>query len=307
MEPAANQQIVPTDHQWQKKEDEFERIEQHKFVLVSPLSDNLTRPNLSSRKLMKRFAIFIPAFNVETTIVSVLQRLPQDMVDSAAEIFVVDNHSTDETVTRVLRYKESQDLQKLNVIRNPRNCGYGGSQKVAYRHALNQGYDVVAMVHGDGQYAPEVLPVLVAPVLAGEADMLFGSRMTGDPLAGGMPRYRYVCNKGLTWIQNFILGTSLSEFHSGYRVYSGEALKKIAFEACADNYDFDADIIIMLVRARQRIAERTIPTHYGPESKSVSFFHCIVYGLNILRGLLKFLLVKWGVLADKERPDSHRR
>lgn len=245
---------------------------------------------------MKRLAIFIPAWNVETTIVSVLQRLPQAMVERAAEIFVVDNFSTDQTVAEVLRYKEKHSLAKLQVIRNPRNLGYGGSQKVAYRHALNQGHDVVAMVHGDGQYAPEVLEELVTPVLAGEADMLFGSRMTGNPLAGGMPLYRYVSNKGLTFLQNLVLKTSLSEFHSGYRIYSCQALKKIAFEKCADNYHFDADVIIQLVHAQLRIAERSIPTHYGPESKSVSFLQCLVYGFNILWGLFCYQLSRMGLL-----------
>lgn len=245
---------------------------------------------------MKRFAIFIPAWNVETTIVSVLQRLPQSVVDSAVEIFVVDNGSTDQTVAEVLRYKEKHSLTKLHVLRNPQNLGYGGSQKVAYRHALNQGLDVVAMVHGDGQYAPEALQDLLSPMLAGEADMLFGSRMTGDPLAGGMPLYRYVSNKALTFVQNLVLRTSLSEFHSGYRIYSCQALRKIAFEKCADNYHFDADVIIQLVQAKMRIAERTIPTHYGPESKSVSFYQCIVYGLNILWGLFCYQMSRMGLM-----------
>ncbi|HEY8280552.1 MAG TPA: glycosyltransferase family 2 protein, partial [Bdellovibrionota bacterium] len=184
----------------------------------------------------KKVAIFIPAFNAASTIVNVLSRIPANIRDKMAEIFVVDNKSTDNTAMVVVDYREKNNAHNLELVGNPKNLGYGGSQKVAYRRCIEKGYDCVAMLHGDAQYAPELLETLLAPVLEGKADMVFGSRMSGNPLKGGMPIIRFLGNRTLTTLQNIFLGTRLTEFHSGYRVFSVKALEKIPFERFSSDF-----------------------------------------------------------------------
>ncbi len=188
---------------------------------------------------LKETAIFIPAYNAAATLPRVIERIPQNIKKDVVEILVIDNHSTDNTYMVAIDCKNKENLYNLQVIRNPQNMGYGGSQKIAYQHCADKGYKGVAMLHGDAQYAPELLGNLLEPILKGEADMIFGSRMKGDPRKGGMPLHRFLGNKFLTKIQNIFLGTSLSEFHSGYRVYSVDALKKVPFQNLSSDYHFD--------------------------------------------------------------------
>ncbi len=172
-----------------------------------------------------RVLIFVVAYNAERTIQSVLQRIPESLSQYHTEILIIDDSSKDQT------FQQAREMAytrfPLTVLFNPVNQGYGGNQKIGFHYAIEKGFDVVALVHGDGQYAPERLPDLLLPLLSGEADAVFGSRMTerGDALRGGMPLYKYVGNKILTTIQNSLLHSNLSEFHSGYRLYSVEALK----------------------------------------------------------------------------------
>jgi glycosyltransferase involved in cell wall biosynthesis len=212
--------------------------------------------------------IFIVAYNAERTIQQVLRRIPSTLSSYDTEILVIDDSSSDATVdcARVLE-SDDQFPFRLTVLFNPVNLGYGGNQKVGFHYAIRNGFDFVALVHGDGQYAPERLPELLDPLLAGEADAVFGSRMMrkGDALRGGMPMYKYVGNRILTTLQNRLLGSALSEFHSGYRLYSVNALKRIPFELSANEFHFDTDIIIQLLRAGMRIRELPIPTYYGDE------------------------------------------
>ena len=231
------------------------------------------------RSPAERVAIFIPAFNAASTLEKVLDRIPAGLKALVAEVFVIDNHSTDNTHVVVLDYKKRHELHNLEVIRNPENVGYGGSQKIAYRRCIDRGYGCVAMLHGDAQYAPELLETLIGPVLSGETDMMFGSRMSGYPLKGGMPLVRYAGNRALTYIQNFVLGTSLSEFHSGYRVFSVEALREIPFERFSSDYHFDTEMIILFLDRGLRIAELPIPTYYGDEKNYVNIWH---YGWKVL-------------------------
>jgi len=226
-----------------------------------------------------KIAIFIPAFNAASTIVNVLDRIPPQLKNQVGEIFVIDNNSTDNTQMVVIDYRESKGMHNLEVIRNPKNMGYGGSQKIAYRRCIEKGYECVAMLHGDAQYAPELLESLIEPVIKGEADMVFGSRMKGDPLGGGMPIIRFLGNRALTTLQNIFLGTRLSEFHSGYRVFSVKALNKIPFERFSSDYHFDTEIIILFVDKKLRVIEKTIPTHYGDEENYVNIWD---YGMKVL-------------------------
>jgi len=239
----------------------------------------------------KQVAIFIPAFNAASTIVNVLDRIPLNIRDKMAEIFVIDNHSTDNTSMVVVDYRTQNNLHNLEVIRNSQNLGYGGSQKVAYRRCIDKSYDCVAMLHGDAQYAPELLETLIAPILEGRADMVFGSRMSGNPLKGGMPIIRFLGNRALTTLQNFFLGTHLSEFHSGYRVFSVKALEKIPFERFSSDYHFDTEMIILFADQKLRIVEMPIPTHYGDEENYVNIWD---YGMKVLVTTVTYFLHRRG-------------
>lgn len=244
----------------------------------------------------EKVAIFIPAFNAASTIVNVLDRIPPKLKEQVGEIFVIDNDSTDNTQMVVIDYRESRGLHNLEVIRNPKNMGYGGSQKIAYRRCIEKGYECVAMLHGDAQYAPELLETLIEPVITGKADMVFGSRMKGDPLGGGMPLIRFLGNRALTTLQNIFLGTKLSEFHSGYRVFSVKALDKVPFERFSSDYHFDTEIIILFVDKKMRVAETTIPTHYGDEKNYVNIWD---YGTKVLVTTFTYFLHRRGIRRSK--------
>jgi glycosyltransferase involved in cell wall biosynthesis len=215
-----------------------------------------------------RLLIFIVAYNAERTIEEVLARIPHELADDYhVEVLVIDDSSGDHTFERGEDVRRAQKLPfALHVLYNPVNQGYGGNQKIGFHFAIERDFDFVALVHGDGQYAPECLPQLVRPLAAGEADAVFGSRMLeGGALRGGMPLYKYVGNKILTRAQNRLLRVHLSEFHSGYRVYSVDALRKVPFALNTNDFHFDTEIIIQLVLANLRIKELPIPTYYGDE------------------------------------------
>jgi len=220
-----------------------------------------------------RLLVFVIAYYAEATLKSVLERIPRTLLDEyTCEILVVDDASEDRTAAIGREYQQAHPEMRITVLRNQYNQGYGGNQKVGYAFAIREGFDFVAMVHGDGQYAPEELPKLVAPLRDRAADAVFGSRMLVKlhALKGGMPVYKFVGNRILTRMQNLLLGTSLSEFHSGYRVYSVVALKKVAFQLNSNAFPFDTEIIIQLLNAGQRIVELPIPTYYGGEISRVN-------------------------------------
>jgi len=215
----------------------------------------------------KRILIFIVAYNAEKTIASVLSRIPEELRVPEVEVLIIDDSSKDATFRAGLRHAEQVPGLKITVLRNPENQRYGGNQKLGYRYAIENGFDIVALVHGDGQYAPEKLPVLLEPLIKGEADAVFGSRMINKSVArkGGMPFYKWLGNQVLTVFENRMLGTHLSEFHSGYRLYSTKALARVPFERNSNDFHFDTDIIIQFVFAGLNIVEIPIPTYYGDE------------------------------------------
>lgn len=251
---------------------------------------------MTTKKDLK-IAIFIPAYNAAKTLPIVIDRIPDDVKKKATEIFVVDDASPDNTYLIGIGYQTINNLPNLKIYRNEKNKGYGGNQKYAYRYAIENGFDVVAMLHGDAQYAPEKLSFLLEPFEKDEADMVFGSRMSGDPLKGGMPLHKFLGNKFLTWAANLVLGMALSEYHSGYRIYSCNALSSVPFEKCSDDFHFDTEIIIQFKVKGLRITERPIPTYYGDERCHVNV---ISYGLNVLKSLLEYWVHSTGIKKFKK-------
>jgi glycosyltransferase involved in cell wall biosynthesis len=214
----------------------------------------------------QRIGILIVTYNALATILPVLKRIPPSVWRNVEEIVIFDDDSQDATYELAVGLKALRHLPKLQVLKHPRNLGYGGNQKAGYRYFMGKGFDLVVLLHGDGQYAPEILARLYAPIIAGEADAVFGSRMMttyGGPLKGGMPLYKFVGNRILTWYENRALGMRLTEFHSGYRAYDLHALAKIDFRHMTDDFHFDTEIIIKLHHQRFRIREVPIPTYYG--------------------------------------------
>jgi glycosyltransferase involved in cell wall biosynthesis len=243
-----------------------------------------------------KVAIFIVAYNAEKHIESVLRRIPLWIAERLAEIYVIDDHSPDNTARIASSIEWPSHLAPLRVFRTPYNQGYGGNQRLGYMYALERGIDIVVLLHGDGQYAPESIPQILAPYAEG-ADAVFGSRFLRgfDSLRGGMPFYKWVGNRILTKIQNFFLGSALSELHSGYRSYSTSALRKIPFPCNSLWFDFDSDIIIQLNAARQKIVEVPIPTHYGDE---ICHVNGLRYALQCIKGAVKYRLMAYEIFYD---------
>jgi glycosyltransferase involved in cell wall biosynthesis len=223
----------------------------------------------------KRILIFIVAYNHEQLIESVLSRIPEDLAEHDTEILIIDDASQDRTFETAERYKEEHKLPyKITVLVNPKNQRYGGNQKIGFHYSIEHDFDILALVHGDGQYAPEALPKLLAPIISGEVDAVMGSRMADrfGALKGGMPLYKYVGNKILTTYQNFMLDTDLYEFHTGYRLYDVAALKRIPFDLVTNEFHFDNEIYIQLLLSGERVREIGIDTFYGDEICNVDGF-----------------------------------
>lgn len=236
----------------------------------------------------KKIGILIVAYNAVTTLVKVLKRIPADAWKNVAEVVVFDDASQDFTYELALGFKTTSQIEKLHVIRNPKNLGYGGNQKAGYRYFLEKGFDVVVLLHGDGQYAPEILSHIYHPIVVGRADAVLGSRMMkdyGGPLKGGMPLYKYVGNRILTAMENRALGLNLSEFHSGYRAYSLRALEQIDFSKMTDDFHFDTEIIIKMHHQGFRIREVPIPTYYGGE---ICYVNGMKYAWDVTKAIVRY-------------------
>jgi 2-polyprenyl-3-methyl-5-hydroxy-6-metoxy-1,4-benzoquinol methylase len=228
-----------------------------------------------------KVGVLVVAYNAETTLVDVLDRITPTMRAGLAEVLVQDDHSSDATFSVATEYLRAGTDLSLTVVRHAANLGYGGNQKAGYTYAINHGWDVVVLLHGDGQYAPEVMADLVDPIVQGRADAVFGSRMMtkGGARQGGMPAYKYAGNRILTTAQNALTGLRLSEWHSGYRAYRVSALAELPFVGNSDGFDFDTEIILQLHAARKTIVEVPIPTYYGDEI-------CRVNGIAYARDIM---------------------
>lgn len=240
-----------------------------------------------------RIGILVVAFNAASTLSQVLDRIPAAFRPRITKVLVGDDHSTDATYLVGLGYQQITEDLPLEVVRHPRNLGYGGNQKAGYRWAIENDIDIVVLLHGDGQYAPELLPEMVGPIERGEADAVFGSRMVdpGAARAGGMPMYKWLGNRILTRLENAVAGADLSEWHSGYRAYSVRALRSIPFERNSDGFNFDTQVIVQLLEAGKRIVEVPIPTYYGDE---VCYVNGLSYAKDITGDVLRYRAHKMG-------------
>jgi glycosyltransferase involved in cell wall biosynthesis len=229
-----------------------------------------------------RVVVVMPAYNAAKTLERTYADVPQTAVH---KIILVDDVSRDETV-------EIARQLGLDVIVHRQNRGYGGNQKTCYDAALEAGAQVVVMLHPDYQYDATRIPALIGPILAGERDLMLGSRFLGDPLAGGMPKWKFVANRFLTILENLVFGLDLSEYHTGLRAYSRELLETIPYRLNSDDFVFDQELIAQVVAAGMgdRIGEIGVPTRYFDEASSVGFKRSVVYGLSTLRVVARYVL-----------------
>jgi glycosyltransferase involved in cell wall biosynthesis len=242
-----------------------------------------------------RIGILVVSYNAESTLRSVLQRIPAPIMEKVDEIFVFDDASQDRTVEVGEDYKSDTANDKISIFRNPVNLMYGGNQRRGYQYAIERGLDIVVLLHGDGQYAPEVMQDLIASLEQGKAEMVMGSRMLvpGAALRGNMPMYKFVGNRILTTLQNWFAGTSFSEFHSGYRAYSVGALRTLDLQNLTTNWHFDTQIILQFLKRGYRVVEVPIPTYYGDE---ICHVNGIPYAMNCIREVVLY------ALRDRWRP-----
>ena len=229
-----------------------------------------------------RVVVVMPAYNAVRTLMDTYNAIPPGL---AKEVILVDDKSQDATV----------DLAKtlpIKVIKHPHNTGYGGSQKTLYMEALRDGADIVAMLHPDFQYDPTALPDIIGPILSGKADIVFGSRVKepGAALKGGMPIWKFIANRCLTWLENIVLGHKLTDAHSGYRAYSRKFLETIPFLRNSNDFVFDSQVIAQACYFGARMEEIPIPTRYFAEASSVGFKASVIYGFKTLGVLILFVL-----------------
>jgi glycosyltransferase involved in cell wall biosynthesis len=239
----------------------------------------------------KKIIVVMPAYNAASTLQRTLDEMPMDIVD---HIILVDDASRDDTVAQATKLG-------LEVIAHERNRGYGGNQKTCYQTALARGADIVAMVHPDYQYTPLILRALCSLIAEAHYEFVLGSRiLVNGALKGGMPRYKYVANRGLTLFQNLCLGNKLSEYHTGYRVYDARILREIDFERFSEDFVFDNQMLAEILLRQYVIGEVSCPTRYFAEASSINFRRSCVYGLGVLgvslRGLASRLTGKRSLL-----------
>jgi 2-polyprenyl-3-methyl-5-hydroxy-6-metoxy-1,4-benzoquinol methylase len=261
-----------------------------------PFHNDVEKANAHGKKI----GILVVTYNAVNTVRKVLQRIPPPVWENIEEIAIFDDASPDATYELVLGLKAVRHIPKLVVLKHAQNLGYGGNQKAGYQYFIDKGFDIAILLHGDGQYAPEVLSHMYAPIVEGKADAVFGSRMMttyGGPLKGGMPLYKYVGNRILTVIENGMLSLKLTEFHSGYRAYNLHALQKIDFSKMTNDFHFDTEIIIKLQHQHMRIFEVPIPTYYGDE---ICHVNGMKYAKDVVRAVYRYQQTKRAVAKFPE-------
>ncbi len=245
-----------------------------------------------------KVVVVMPAYNAAKTLHMTYQDLPREFVDL---VILVDDGSSDETA------QIARDMG-LELFVHNRNYGYGANQKTCYREALKAGADIVVMVHPDYQYDPTLLPEIVRPIQEGRADAVLGSRLMGtNPMKQGMPWWKYVSNRFLTWAENATFRLNLSEYHTGYRAFRREVLESVNLETNSDKFIFDQEIMAQMVALGMRITEVPVPTRYFAQASSASFIQSSIYGCSILLLLAKFLMHRWGWGYHRQFDSLQRR
>ena len=260
--------------------------------------------------MKKKLLVLIVAYNHEKFIKSVLDRINDNLFKAyEVEVLINDDSSLDNTLNITKDYIKNNSHKKIKytVLSNPVNQGYGGNQKIGFLYAIKNNFDFVALIHGDGQYAPEYLETLVEPLNDENTDAVFGSRMINKngALKGGMPFYKFIGNKILTFYQNKLFNTNFTEFHSGYRIYKVQSLKKIPYEFNNNDHSFDNEIIIQLLMANLNIKELPIPTYYGEE---ISYVNGLRYALQVFIANIKAKVQKYGIFYDRKfnfKPENY--
>jgi glycosyltransferase involved in cell wall biosynthesis len=238
--------------------------------------------------LGKRIIIVMPAYNAGKTLRATYDELPMDIID---EVVIVDDASHDNTV------ELARELGIKYVLQHPENRGYGGNQKTCYDKALSLGADIIIMVHPDYQYTPKLIPAMASMISSGLYDVVLASRILGKgAIKGGMPRYKYLANRLLTFLQNILIGQKLSEYHSGYRAFSREVLETIDYHSNSEAFLFDNQIISQSFLADFRIGEVSCPTLYTAESSSINLKNSLRYGLGVLIVSLRHRLILWKII-----------
>jgi glycosyltransferase involved in cell wall biosynthesis len=246
----------------------------------------------------RKVVVVMPAYNAGRTLRMTYEELPKEAVNL---VILVDDGSTDQTL------EIARELG-LEIFVHNKNYGYGANQKTCYTEALKAGADVVVMVHPDYQYDPTLVPQMIEPIERGEADIVLGSRLkSGSALAQGMPWWKFVANRCLTWLENRVFRLSLSEYHTGYRAFRREVLETVNFPANSDGFVFDQEIIAQAVAARFRIAEIAVPTRYFAEASSAGVAASTVYGLRILAVLFWYLMHRTGARRSRRFDSIHAR
>jgi glycosyltransferase involved in cell wall biosynthesis len=237
----------------------------------------------------KKVIVVLPAYRAEKTLENTIQDVPPGCVD---EFILVDDASPDQTL------KVARELG-IFTVSHPKNLGYGGNQKTCYRTALERGADIVIMLHPDYQYEPKLVPALAGMIGSGVYDVVLASRILGNgALQGGMPLYKYIANRFLTAAENILIGQKLSEYHTGYRAFSKEALQAVDWQKDSDDFVFDNQIICQMQMKKLRFGEISCPTKYFEEASSINFSRSVTYGLGVLKVALQYRLHFWGILKN---------
>lgn len=238
----------------------------------------------------KKVMVIMPAYNADKTLIKTYNEIPKEVVDN---IILTDDASTDRTV-------EIAKKLNLKLLIHDKNKGYGANQKTCYKAALEAGADIIIMLHADYQYSPKLIPAIAHLLTTGDYDVVLASRILGKgALKGGMPPYKYISNRILTFIENILLNQKLSEYHTGYRAYSKEVLANIPFMKNSDDFIFDNEILAQITFFGYRIAELSCPAKYFSDASSINLRRSIKYGFGVLATSLKFVLHKWNIKKFK--------
>jgi glycosyltransferase involved in cell wall biosynthesis len=236
----------------------------------------------------KKVIVILPAYNAASTLRLTYKEIPFDIVD---EVILTDDASTDDTL------KEAQSLGLKHILKHDFNRGYGANQKTCYTKALELNADIIIMLHPDYQYTPRLIPSMVHLIANGVYPVVLGSRILGGKaLAGGMPLYKYIANRALTFFQNLMCGAKLSEYHTGYRAFSAAVLRKVDFMQNDNDYIFDNQLLSQIIYAGYDIAEITCPANYFKEASSISFWRSLKYGWGVVKVSLEYVLQSWKII-----------